>query len=250
MLDVAPLVLKQAIRLLAYLRREGYEFQVSRPHVIVKEENGKKLAPYEQVFIEVPEESSGIVMQKMGERRGEMKEMNIENGIVFYEFIVATRELLGYRGEFLTDTRGLGIINTAFFEYRPDTVSPRERKQGSLVAHENGITNLYGLLNIQDRGALFIGPAVSVYKGQVVGQNSRPEDMRVNVCKTKQLSNMRSKGEGTSEHFNTPKIMGLEDALEYVGDDELVEVTPKSVRIRKMILDEVEARRKKALGIG
>lgn len=233
--------------LIERMRREGYEFQVSRPQVILHEENGQKYAPYEQVFIETPEEFSGIVMQKMGERRAEMKEMTIENGIVFYEFIVATRELLGYRGEFITDTRGLGIINTAFLEYRPDTPSARERKNGSLVAHESGTTNLYGLLNVQDRGVLFVGPAIPVYKGQVVGQNARPEDMRVNVCKTKQLSNMRSKGEGTSEHFNTPKTMGLEDALEYVSEDELVEVTPKSIRIRKMILDEVEARRQRAL---
>lgn len=235
--------------LIERMRREGYEFQVSRPQVILHEENGQKFAPFEQVFIEVPEALSGIVMQKMGERHGEMREMNIENGIVFYEFIVATRELLGYRGEFITDTRGLGIINTAFFEYRIDSGAARERKNGSLVAHETGTTNLYGLLGVQDRGQLFVGPAIPVYKGQVVGQNARPEDMHVNVCKTKQLSNMRSKGEGTSEHFNTPKIMGLEDALEYVGDDELVEVTPQSIRIRKMILDEVEARRKKALGL-
>jgi len=175
--------------------------------------------------------------------------MEIVNGIVFYEFIVATKELLGYRGEFITDTRGLGIINTAFLEYREDSGFLRERKQGSLVAHESGVTALYGLLAIQDRGQLFIGSAVPVYKGQVVGQNSRPEDMRVNVCKMKQLSNMRSKGDGTNEHFNTPKVMGLEDALEYVGDDELVEVTPQSVRIRKKILDEVEERRRKAQGI-
>lgn len=235
--------------LIERMRREGYEFQVSRPQVIIREENGQKLAPYEQVFIEVPEELSGSVMQKMGERRGEMKEMQVENGIVFYEFIVATKELLGYRGEFITDTRGLGIINTAFLEYRPDSGFMRERKQGSLVAYESGVTALYGLLGIQDRGQLFIGPAVSVYKGQVVGQNARPEDMRVNVCKSKQLSNMRSKGDGTNEHFNTPKVMGLEDALEYVGDDELVEVTPKSIRIRKKIMDEVEERRRKAQGI-
>jgi GTP-binding protein len=208
-----------------------------------------KMAPFEQVFIEVPEALSGIVMQKMGERRAELKEMTIENGIVFYEFIAATRELLGYRGEFITDTRGLGIINTAFLEYRPDTDAQRDRKNGSLVVHESGVTNLYGLLNIQERGILFVGPGINVYKGQVVGQNSRSEDLRVNVCKTKQLSNMRSKGEGTSEHFNTPKVMLLEDALEYVGEDELVEVTPKSIRIRKMILDEVEARRRRAQGL-
>lgn len=230
------------------LRREGYEFQVARPQVINKVVDGQNMTPFEKVFIEVPEEYSGVVMQKMGMRRGTLQEMSTENGIVFLEFVIATKDLFGYRSEFVTDTRGLGILSTAFHQYQKDAGNMRMRDQGSLVAFESGVTSLYGLVNLQDRGNLFIGPAVSVYKGQVVGQNSRVEDMSVNVCKTKQLSNMRSKGDGGMEHFNTPKVMGLEDALEYISDDELVEVTPKSVRIRKTILDEAQARRKRAQG--
>ncbi len=230
--------------LIERLRREGYEFQVSRPQVIIKEVDGKKMTPYEQVFIEVPEAHSGVVIQKLGSRHGELREMRTENGIVFLEFIIPTRGLFGYRTEFLTDTRGLGIINTIFHDYMPDPANWREREQGSLVAHETGMSNLYGLLNIQDRGVLFIGPAVSVYKGQVVGQNARSEDISVNVCKEKALSNMRSKGDGVSEYFKAPKVMGLEDALEYISDDELVEITPKNIRIRKMVLDVNEAKKK------
>jgi GTP-binding protein len=141
-------------------------------------------------------------------------------------------------------------MNTIFAEYKPDPGNWKPREQGSLVAHETGTTALYGLLNVQDRGVLFVGPAVEVYKGQVVGQNARAEDIRVNVCKTKQLSNMRSKGDGSAEHFNTPRIMDLEDALEYIGEDELVEVTPKRIRMRKRVLDEVEAKRKRMLARG
>ena len=230
--------------LIERLRREGYELQVSRPQVITKEIDGQKMTPYEQVFIEAPEEYAGVVIQKLGSRHGEMREMRNENGIAFLEFIIPTRGLFGYRAEFLTATRGLGIINTIFHQYLPDPGNWREREQGSLVAHETGVSNLYGLLNVQDRGILFIGPAVQVYKGQVVGQNARSEDISINVCREKALSNMRSKGDGKAEHFNSPKIMGLEDALEYIGDDELVEITPKNVRIRKMILDENDARRK------
>ena len=143
----------------------------------------------------------------------------------------------------------MGIITTSFYKYDVDQAGAIRREHGSLVAHETGVTSLYGLVNTQDRGALFVGPGVQVYKGQVVGQNARADDMRINVCKAKQLSNMRSKGDGTMEHFNTPRAMGLDEALEYVGDDELVEVTPKSVRIRKMILDEAEARRRKSQGL-
>ncbi len=223
--------------LIERLRREGYEMQVSRPQVILKEVNGKKLAPYEKIFIEVPEQYQGAIMQKMGERKAELKEMrNGNNGIVFLEFIIPTRGLFGYRNEFLTDTKGLGIMNTSFHEYLLDPENWKERNNGSLIASESGMTILYGLKNVQDRGVLFYGPGVEVYEGEVVGQNSRPEDIRVNVCKAKQLSNMRSKGEGNSEHFNTPKKMELEDALEYIGDDELVEITPKNVRIRKIFL--------------
>jgi GTP-binding protein len=230
------------------LRREGYEFQVSRPQVINKKVDGKTMTPYEQVFIEVPEEYSGSVMQKMGIRHGQMVEMNIDNGIVMYEFIMATKDLFGYRSEFLTDTRGLGIINTIFLDYQEDKGDTIPRERGSLVAFESGPTTHYGLVNAQDRGVLFIGAATPVYKGQVIGQNSRPEDMRINVCKIKQQSNMRSKGEGVSAHADTPKTMSLEDALEYIDDSELVEVTPQNIRIRKKILDENEERGMRAQG--
>lgn len=229
--------------LIERMRREGFEFQVSRPQVISKEVNGVKMTPYEKVFIEVPEQYHGVVIQKLGSRKGEMVEMRGNNGIIFLEFIIPTRGLFGYRSEFLTDTKGLGIINTSFHQYLPDPGNWKERENGSLIACESGPTNLYGLKNVQDRGVLFYGHGIEIYEGQVVGQNSRSNDIRVNVCKTKQLSNMRSKGEGSSEHFNTPKTMGLEDALEYIGDDELVEVTPKSIRIRKVYLTEIDAKR-------
>lgn len=229
--------------LIERLRREGYELQVSQPQVINKEADGKTLTPHEQVYVEVPDSYSGAVIQKLGERRGLLQNMRSENGITFLEFIIPTRGLFGYRTEFLTDTRGLGIINTIFYGYEKDPGGWHERKQGSLVAHETGTTNLYGLLNVQDRGVLFVGPGIAVYEGQVVGESSRSGDIRVNVCKTKQLSNMRSKGEGTAEHFNAPRAMTLEDSLEYIGEDELVEVTPANVRIRKIILNEAEAKR-------
>ncbi len=230
--------------LIERLRREGFELQVSRPQVIIKEEGGKKLAPFDQVFVEVPEEYAGTVIQKLGGCHGTLTNVASERGITFLEFIIPTRGLFGYHSEFLTDTKGLGIINTCFYDYQEDNTQWKEKDQGSLVAYKTGESNMYGLLNIQDRGTLFIGPGVKVYKGQVVGQNARAGDISVNVCKTKQLSNMRSKGEGVSEHFNASKTMDLEDALEYIGDDEWVEVTPQNVRIRKIILDVDEAKRK------
>ncbi len=230
--------------LIERMRREGFEFQVSRPHVINKVVDGKTLTPYELVEIETPDEYSGSIMQKMGERHAKLTNMNSQEGITHLEFTIATKELIGYRSEFITDTKGLGIINTSFYDYLPDDGFQRNRDWGSLVAHESGETRLYGLVNVQGRGQLFYGPAVKVYKGQVVGRNSREEDIRVNVCKEKQLSNMRSKGEGTSEHFNTPKVMSLEESLEYIDDSELVEITPKSVRIRKIILDETEEKKR------
>ena len=229
--------------LIERMRREGFELQVSQPQVINKEVDGKALTPFEEVFVEVPDNYSGIVIQKMGERRGLLQNMHSENGITFLEFLIPTRGLFGYRTEFLSDTRGLGIINTLFADYEQDPGGWHERNQGSLVAHETGTTNLYGLLNVQDRGVLFVGPGVPVYMGQVVGQNARSGDIRVNVCKTKQLSNMRSKGDGSAEHFNTPRTVGLEDALEYIGEDELVEITPENIRVRKVILSENEAKR-------
>jgi len=230
------------------LRREGYEFQVSRPQVITREENGKILVPWERLSVEVPAEHQGTVMQKMAIRHGEVQSIQVTGGTVAIEFFVPTRGLFGYRSEFLTDTRGLGIMNTIFDGYRPDTAAWKEREQGSLVASESGVTALYGLVHVQDRGTLFLGPGVEVYKGQVVGQNSREDDIRLNVCREKKQTNMRSKGEGVMDHFDTPRTMGLEAALEYIGDDELVEVTPAAVRLRKKILDENEYRRKVKLG--
>ena len=229
--------------LIERIRREGFELQVSRPQVIAREINGQMMTPYEKVFIEVPKKYQGAVMQKLGGRKAELKEVRNNGGIIFLEFIIPTRGLFGYRNEFLTDTKGLGIINTIFFQYMPDPGNWKERDNGSLISTDTGPTNMYGLRNVQDRGVLFFSPGVEVYEGQVVGQNSRPNDIRVNVCKEKQLSNMRSKGEGNTEHFNVPKTMDLEDALEYIGDDELVEITPKNVRIRKMHLKEVDSKR-------
>jgi len=241
--------------LIERMRREGYEFQVSRPQVITKEVDGRKVAPYERVFIEVPQDFSGTVMQMMGVRKAVLEDMSTDDrvergsGIVYFEFVIPTGNLFGFRSQFITDTKGLGIISTSFYKYDEEVGEPLRREHGSLVAHESGVTSLYGLVNTQDRGLLFVGPGEKVYKGQVVGQNSRSDDMRINVCKTKELSNMRSKGDGAMEHFNAPRIMGLDESLEYVGDDELVEVTPKSVRIRKVILDEAEERRKRSQGL-
>ncbi len=229
--------------LIERMRREGFELQVGRPQVITKEEDGKILVPYEQLAVETPEAHSGVVIEKLGKRNGVMKEMKTENGIVFMEFHIPTRGLFGYRGEFLTDTKGLGMMNSTFHEYAPDATNWRKRDQGSIVSMEGGQTNLYGLTNIQKRGVLFLGPGADIYKGQVIGQHSRSGDLYVNACKTKKLTNMRSKGDGVSEHFSVPKTMDLEAALQYIGDDELVEVTPRSIRIRKIFLDQNEARK-------
>jgi len=229
--------------LIERLRREGFEFQVSRPQVITREVDGKLMTPYEKIFIEVPEKYQGAVMEKMGNRKGEIKDMRSNNGIMLLEFIIPTRGLFGYRNEFLTDTKGLGIMNTVFFQYMSDPGNWKERDHGSLVSTETGPTNLYGLTNLQGRGTLFFGPAVEIYEGQVVGQSARSKDIRINVCKEKALSNCRSIGDASLDYFRVPKTMELEDALEYIGDDELVEVTPKNVRIRKMHLKEVDAKR-------
>ncbi len=229
--------------LIERMRREGYEFQVSRPRAITKVVDNVKLTPYERVYIEVPESYSGVVVQKMGMRRAQMTDMVTTDGATFLEFLIATKDLFGYRSEMLTDTKGMGVINSTFEEFRPDTTEGYRRTHGSLVAYESGTTRLYGLVNVQSRGVLFVGPGEEVYKGEVVGQNSREGDIDVNVCKEKKLSNMRSKGDGGMEHFNTPKKMSLEEALEYIDDEELVEITPKSIRVRKVILDAVEARR-------
>lgn len=230
--------------LIERMRREGFEFQVSRPQVIEHKEDGVTKVPFERLYIEVPELHSGKVIERLGSRHGLMQDMHTENSTVFLEYIIPTRGLIGYRSDFMTDTKGMGIMNSIFEKFDTDTQSWKERENGSLVSSETGQTLQYGLMNVQDRGTLFYGPGVQVYKGQVVGRNARGEDIVVNVCREKQLSNMRSRGNGVAEHFDQPVTMDLEDSLEYIGDDELVEVTPKNVRIRKVILDESEARRK------
>ncbi len=234
--------------LIEKMRREGYEFQVSRPQVIFHEDGGVKTEPFEQVFIEAPEVAAGSVIEKMGKRKGEMKDMKIESGTALLEFDVPTRGLIGYRAEFLTDTKGMGIINSLFLGYRPWISGFEAAPHGSLIAFEDGTAMGYGLAAAQERGQLFIGPAVHVYAGMVVGQNAKPEDLEVNVAREKRLSNMRSKGDGAGIRLDTPRAMSLEDALEYLGDDELLEVTPLSLRIRKTILDATKRKRVARIG--
>ncbi len=229
--------------LIERMRREGFEIQVSRPQVIFRQEDGVKTEPFEEVSLECPEGMSGSVIEKMGRRKADMKDMRVESGIAYLQFEIPTRGLIGYRTEFMMDTRGQGVINTLFLGYRPFIGNIDGNPHGSLIAHETGESNSYGLTAAQERGQLFLGPGVKVYEGMVVGQNAKPEDLAVNICKEKKLSNMRSKGDGVSDGLTTPRIMSLEEALEYLGDDELLEVTPVSLRIRKQYLKEFERKR-------
>jgi len=223
--------------LIERMRREGYELQVSRPQVIEKVIDRETWTPYERLIIEVPDKYSGAVMQKMGLRHGQLVEVNTVKETTLLEFVISTKELFGYKNEFIIDTRGTGLINSSFLEYRKDTGRSFQRENGSLVAHQSGITREYGLVAAQGRGELFIGPNTQVYAGQVVGRNSREKDIRVNVCKEKEQTNQRSAGEGVSEHFKTPRILTLENALEYIDDSELVEITPINIRVRKTDLN-------------
>jgi GTP-binding protein len=229
--------------LIERMRREGFELQVSRPQVIFKEENGQKTEPFEEVSIECPEGASGSVIEKMGRRKGEMKDMRVESGTAYLQFEIPTRGLIGYRTEFMMDTRGQGILNSLFLGYKPYIGAIDGSPHGSLISHETGESNTYGLLAAQERGQLFLGPGMKVYEGMVVGQNAKPEDLTVNVCKEKKLSNMRSKGDGVADGLNTPRGMSLEECLEYLGDDELLEVTPVNLRIRKQFLKDFERKR-------
>lgn len=222
--------------LIEKMRREGYEFAVGRPQVIFKEEGGKKLEPIELVAIEVPNEYVGAVMQDMGSRMGQLREMRPDGNITKLEFLIPTRGLIGYRNDFMTRTKGEGIMNTLFFGYEIFKGDMGGAPHGSLIAHETGKSTQYGLMAAQERGQMFIGPGVDVYQGMVVGKNAKEMDMAVNVCREKQLSNMRAKGDGGMEFLDVPLAMTLEDSLEYIADDEIVEVTPKSIRIRKIDL--------------
>ena len=225
--------------LIENMRREGYEFAVSKAEVLYKtDENGKKLEPMELAYIDVPDEFSGSVIQKLSARKGELISMGAANGgYVHLEFSIPARGLIGYRGEFMTDTKGNGIINTTYDGYGPYKGDMMYRAQGSLIAFESGEAITYGLYNAQERGTLFIGPGEKVYAGMVVGETGKAEDIEINVCKKKQMTNTRSSGSDEALRLSPPKILSLEQALEFIDTDELLEVTPKSLRIRKKILD-------------
>lgn len=223
--------------LIETMRREGYEFQVSTPQVLIKEIDGKKFEPFENLVVDVPDECVGSVMEKMGLRKGELTLMNPVNGRTRLDFIVPSRGLFGYRSEFMTATKGEGIMSSVFAEYRPYTGEIQRRNVGSLVAFETGETVTYGLFNAQERGTMFLGPGIPVYEGMVVGESPKAEDLVVNVCKKKHVSNMRASGSDEALRLTPPKTMSLEQAIEFITDDELIEVTPKNIRIRKKILD-------------
>ena len=223
--------------LIETMRREGYEFQVSTPHVLNKMVDGKLCEPIERMVADVPENSVGAVIDKISQRKGELVTMTPIGSRMRLEFLVPTRGLFGYRNEFLTDTRGEGIMASVLDSYAPVKGEIERRLTGSLVAFETGEACAYGLGNVQDRGTLFIGPGVDVYAGMIVGVCNRNEDMSVNVCKKKQLTNMRAAGSDEAIRLAPPKILSLEQCLEYLADDELLEVTPKSLRMRKRILD-------------
>ena len=225
--------------LIENMRREGYEFAVSKAEVLYhKDENGKKTEPMELAYVDVPDEYTGAVIEKLSQRKGELQNMGpISGGYTRLEFCIPSRGLIGYRSEFLTDTRGNGIINTIFNGYELYKGDIAYRKQGSLIAFESGESVTYGLFSAQDRGTLFIGPGEKVYAGMIIGQSAKPEDIELNVCKKKHLTNTRSSSADEALTLTPPKILSLEQALEFIETDELLEVTPKSLRIRKRILD-------------
>ena len=233
--------------LIENMRREGYEFAVSKAEVIYKEdERGKKLEPMEICYIDVPDEFSGAIIEKLSNRKGELQGMApINGGFTRLEFSIPSRGLIGYRGQFMTDTKGNGIMNTVFDDYGPFKGEIQYRKQGSLIAFEAGEAITYGLFNAQERGTLFIGPGEKVYSGMIVGQTGRAEDIEVNVCKTKHLSNTRTSSSDEALRLVPKKVLSLEQALEFIDTDELLEITPENLRIRKKILDPTLRKRAK-----
>ena len=233
--------------LIENMRREGYEFAVSKAEVIYKEDdNGKRLEPMEIAYIDVPEEFSGTIISMLNERKGELQAMNpAHDGTVRLEFKIPARGLIGFRGDFMTSTKGTGIINTIFDGYGPYKGDMMYRSQGSLIAFETGTSITYGLFNAQDRGTLFIGPGEQVYAGMVIGQTGKAEDIEINVCKAKHLTNTRASGSDDALKLTPPKILSLEQALEFIDTDELLEITPENIRIRKKILDPTLRKRAK-----
>ncbi|GIO65565.1 translational GTPase TypA [Paenibacillus sp. JTLBN-2024] len=231
--------------LIENMRREGYELQVSKPEVIVREIDGKKMEPIERLMIDVPEESMGAVMESLGSRKAEMVNMvNSGNGQVRLEFLIPARGLIGYRTHFLTLTRGYGVMNHAFDSYGPlHSGQVGGRHQGVLVSSETGTSTFYGMMSVEDRGILFLEPGTEIYEGMIVGEHNRDNDIVVNICKEKQLTNVRSATKDDTVKMKTPRIFSLEQALEYLNDDEYCEITPKSVRLRKKILNKSERER-------
>jgi GTP-binding protein len=221
--------------LIETMRREGYEFQVSQPQVIYRELNGQPCEPFEYLVLDVPDEAVGSCIERLGQRKGEMQDMQAGgNGRTQLEFVIPARGLIGFRGEFIRLTRGEGIMNHSFLEYRPLSGEVETRYNGVMIAFEEGVATFYALKNAEDRGVFFITPSTKVYKGMIVGEHNRPQDLELNVCKTKQLTNHRSATVDELVQLQTPVEMSLERALEYIGPDELVEVTPQSIRLRKM----------------
>lgn len=233
--------------LIENMRREGFEFAVSKAEVLYQtDENGAKLEPMERAYVDVPDEFSGSVIEKLSTRKGELQGMTpFSAGYTRLEFLIPSRGLIGYRGEFMTDTKGNGIINTIFEGYGPYKGDIAYRKTGSLIAYETGETITYGLYNAQERGSLFVGPGEKVYQGMIIGQNPKAEDMEVNVCKRKALTNTRSSSADDALKLTPPRILSLEQSLEYLETDELLEVTPTSLRLRKKILDPTQRMRAK-----
>lgn len=223
--------------LIENMRREGYEFQVSMPKVLIKEIDGVKCEPIDRLILDVPEDCTGVVMQKMGVRKGELIQMTPHGNRMKMEFYIPSRGLFGFKSELLTDTKGEGVINSVFYDYQPWKGEIKRRDTGSLVAHESGEAIVYGLFNAQERGDLFIEAGMPVYAGMVVGSNPKGGDIVVNVCKKKHLSNCRASGSDDALRLTPPRKMSLEDDIEFLADDEILEVTPKSLRIRKIILD-------------
>ena len=221
--------------LIETMRRQGYEFQVSQPQVIYREVSGQPCEPFEYLVLDVPEASVGSCIERLGQRKGEMQDMQVGgNGRTQLEFVIPARGLIGFRGEFMRLTRGDGIMNHSFLDYRPLSGDVETRRNGVLIAFEEGVATFYAMKNAEDRGVFFITPGTKVYKGMIVGENNRPQDLDLNVCKTKQLTNHRSATGDELVQLQAPVDMSLERALEYIGSDELVEVTPKSVRLRKV----------------
>lgn len=233
--------------LIENMRREGYEFAVSKAEVLYKkDENGKLLEPIETAYVDVPDEFTGTVIDKLSQRKGELTSMSTSNGSsTRLVFSIPARGLIGYRGEFMTDTKGNGILNTSFEGYAPYKGDIQYRKQGSLIAFETGESVTYGLFSAQERGTLFIGPGEKVYAGMVIGQNGKTDDIELNVCKTKHLTNTRASGSDEALKLTTPRILSLEEALDFIDTDELLEVTPKTLRIRKKTLDARMRKREK-----